>query len=50
MFDGTRDGQKIFTWLSRIKTQHKISAIASEMTLIEEEKIIVAISYLDDIV
>ena len=49
MFDGTRDDQKIFTWLSRIKTQHKVSAIASGTTLTEEEKIIVAISYLDDI-
>src|SRR5437773_10167469 len=47
MFDGTRDDQKIFTWLSRIKTQHKVSAIASGTTLTEEEKIIVAISYLD---
>jgi Retrotransposon gag protein len=49
MFDGTRDDQKIFTWLSRIKTQHKVSAIASGTVLTEEEKIIVAISYLDDI-
>ena len=49
MFTGTRDDQKIFIWLSRIKTQHKISAIASRTTLTEEEKIIVTISYLNDI-
>src|SRR5438046_5768352 len=49
MFAGTRDDQKIFTWLSRIKTQHQVSAIAMGIALTEEEKIIVAISYLDDI-
>ena len=49
MFAGTRDDQKIFTWLSRIKTQHQVSAIAAGIALSEEEKIIVAISYLDDI-
>ena len=49
MFAGTRDDQKIFTWLSRTKTQHQVSAIAMGIALTEEEKIIVAISYLDDV-
>src|SRR6266496_6392175 len=49
MFTGIRDDQKIYTWLSCIKTQHQVSAIAAGEALTDEEKIIVAISYLDDI-
>ena len=48
MFSGTGDDQKIFTWLSRIKTQHEISAIGAGVALEENEKIIVAITHMDE--
>jgi len=48
-FDEIKDNQKIFIWLSYIKTQYKISTIISRMTFIKEEKIIVTIFYLNNI-
>jgi hypothetical protein len=47
-FDGSREDQKVITWISRVDTQIRMNAKALGEPLDDEEKLLIAESHLDE--